>query len=153
MKLLDLPLDILIDNILYNLDAQSLGHLACTNSEFHQLINDELLWKHRVFSDYNLPHDASFRRSGWKQLYSKLKDSVVYTWGENMDGRLGHPPQTSTINLRFRNRYMFFFSLFFLLLSLKGRLLCYTVGVICSFLDLATITPFKQMVLIIKGRL
>ncbi|KAI7855413.1 regulator of chromosome condensation 1/beta-lactamase-inhibitor protein II [Circinella umbellata] len=105
MKLLDLPLDILIDNILYNLDAQSLVHLACTNKTFSQLINDELLWKHRVFSDYNLPHDASFRHSGWKQLYSKLKDSVVYTWGENMDGRLGHPPQISAINLRIRNRY------------------------------------------------
>ncbi|KAI9484406.1 regulator of chromosome condensation 1/beta-lactamase-inhibitor protein II [Zychaea mexicana] len=104
MKLLDLPLEILIDNILYNLDAQSLERLSCANKTLRRLVDDELLWKHRVFADYNLPHDSSFRHSGWKRLYSKLQDSVVYTWGDNSDGRLGHPPPATPINIRFRNR-------------------------------------------------
>ncbi|KAI8144748.1 regulator of chromosome condensation 1/beta-lactamase-inhibitor protein II [Fennellomyces sp. T-0311] len=96
MKFLDLPTDILVDNILYNLDAQSLEQLSSAHPSLRPLANDELLWKHRVFTDYNLPHDSTFRHSGWKQLYSRLKNSAVYTWGENSDRRLGHPvPQTN----------------------------------------------------------
>ncbi|KAI9277305.1 regulator of chromosome condensation 1/beta-lactamase-inhibitor protein II [Phascolomyces articulosus] len=102
MKFEDLPLDILIDNILYDLDTQSLVRLSGTCNTFRRLIDDELLWKHRVLTDYNLPLDASFRHTGWKRLYLKLEDSVVYTWGENMDGRLGHPCEARPVRGRIR---------------------------------------------------
>lgn len=97
MKLLELPPDILIDNILLHLDAATLARLSSTCRLFKTLADDELLWKHRVFQDYNLPHDASFRHSGWKTLYAQLSDSAVYTWGTNNDRRLGHSEEQQTM--------------------------------------------------------
>ncbi|ORX61957.1 RCC1/BLIP-II protein [Hesseltinella vesiculosa] len=84
-----LPVDVLLDNILGYLDAESLIQLSYTNRMFSSLCQDEYLWRHLVLEDYSLPRDASFRQMGWKSLYSKLDHSKVYVWGENSDGRLG----------------------------------------------------------------
>ncbi|KAI8367586.1 regulator of chromosome condensation 1/beta-lactamase-inhibitor protein II [Radiomyces spectabilis] len=90
MTLIKLPIDVLIENILSWLDAMALIQMSKTCRFFHQLANDEVLWKRLVLSEFNLPPDASFRQSGWKSLYSRLNNPTVYTWGENFDGRLGH---------------------------------------------------------------
>lgn len=90
MKLLELPVDILVENVFSRLDANTLVRLSLTCQELYRLCNDEHLWKHLVSEDYNIPRDASFRHSGWKSLYARLSDSRVYTWGENRDARLGH---------------------------------------------------------------
>ncbi|ORY90476.1 regulator of chromosome condensation 1/beta-lactamase-inhibitor protein II [Syncephalastrum racemosum] len=101
-QLCNLPTDILLENICPYLDAPSLLELTRTCKTFQFLANDELLWRHLVLEDYNVPRDASYRHSGWKTLYSRLKDSVVYTWGENVDYRLGHNPPLGEVTLPFR---------------------------------------------------
>ncbi|CAO3596202.1 unnamed protein product [Absidia cylindrospora] len=87
----ELPTNVLLNNILANLDALSLAQLSLTSRLFGELCRDELLWKHSVLQDFHIPLDASFRQLGWKNLYGRLNDSRVYTWGENADSRLGHP--------------------------------------------------------------
>lgn len=84
-----LPTDILLDNVLGQLDALSLVQFSSTSRQFAQLGDDELVWKHLVMRDFHIPLDASFRQMGWKKLYQRLSDSRVYTWGENVDHRLG----------------------------------------------------------------
>ncbi|KAF7726336.1 hypothetical protein EC973_008916 [Apophysomyces ossiformis] len=90
MQLWELPVDIFLEDILPSLDLVSLIELSYTSRFFHRLANDEHVWKKLVMTDFNIPYDAAFRSHGWKTLYSKLNDPIVYTWGENEDGRLGH---------------------------------------------------------------
>lgn len=104
-QLCNLPTDVLLENICPYLDAPSLLELTRTCKTFQFLGNDELLWRHLVLEDFNVPRDASYRHSGWKSLYARLKDSVVYTWGENIDHRLGHTQQTLSSPYRVRHRY------------------------------------------------
>ncbi|KAI8088990.1 regulator of chromosome condensation 1/beta-lactamase-inhibitor protein II [Halteromyces radiatus] len=102
--LTELPTDILLNNILRNLDAPSLTQLSLTSRLFSQLCQDELLWKHLVLEDFHIPLDASFRQMGWKNLYMRLNDSRVYTWGENADSRLGHTDRDLGTRLFFNSR-------------------------------------------------
>ncbi|KAI8341025.1 regulator of chromosome condensation 1/beta-lactamase-inhibitor protein II [Chlamydoabsidia padenii] len=102
--LYELPTDVLLYKILSNLDARSLAQLSRASRLFGELCQDELLWKHLVMQDYHIPLDASFRQLGWKNLYSRLNYSQVYTWGENADSRLGHS-DTGMGGRRFFNSY------------------------------------------------
>ncbi|KAI9314427.1 regulator of chromosome condensation 1/beta-lactamase-inhibitor protein II [Dichotomocladium elegans] len=93
MKLIELPPDVLY-SIFSKLSATSLARLERTCRRLRELCNDDLLWKHLVIDDYNVPSCSTYRSSGWKAFYSRLSNSRVFTWGENSDGRLGHrdPP-------------------------------------------------------------
>ncbi|KAG2175848.1 hypothetical protein INT44_000326 [Umbelopsis vinacea] len=90
MNITDLPVDLLIQDLCPRLDFHSLIALSGTCRQFQTFCNDEAIWKKLVLREFHIPVYATFRNRGWKEIYSKLHDPVVYTWGEGTYYRLGH---------------------------------------------------------------
>ncbi|KAJ2959173.1 hypothetical protein NQZ79_g5306 [Umbelopsis isabellina] len=90
MKLSDLPLDVLIQDLLPRLPYRALIDLSKTSKFFYRLCGDESLWKKLALRELHIPTYATFRNRGWKDIFSKLHDPLVYTWGEGTYYRLGH---------------------------------------------------------------
>jgi SCF-associated factor 1 len=90
MNITDLPVDVLIQDLLPRLNYHSILALTETCQKFYTLCNDEALWKKLALREFHIPAHATFRNKGWKDIFSKLNDPVVYTWGEGTHYRLGH---------------------------------------------------------------
>ncbi|KAI8993556.1 regulator of chromosome condensation 1/beta-lactamase-inhibitor protein II [Pilobolus umbonatus] len=89
INLHELPLDILIENILLYLDEKSLLNLSLVSRYFHRMANDEHIWKYLAFDTFHLSPDIDTGNVSWKDFYIRLSNTQVYVWGENDDGRLG----------------------------------------------------------------
>lgn len=100
MKLSDLPLDVLIQDLLPRLPYRALIDLSKTSKFFYRLCGDESLWKKLALRELHIPTYATFRNRGWKDIFSKLHDPLVYTWGEGTYYRLGHTDTQSRGTLR-----------------------------------------------------
>ncbi|KAF7308855.1 RCC1/BLIP-II protein [Mycena kentingensis (nom. inval.)] len=111
--LTDLPIELLLDNLLMNMPIETLLKLACSNKVgvpalipsqllirhhqfFANLCADELLWSRRLKSDYNFSGTGTARTSGWKFIYRNLYNPKVFVWGETANGRLGLPKIADT---------------------------------------------------------
>ncbi|KII85876.1 hypothetical protein PLICRDRAFT_115016 [Plicaturopsis crispa FD-325 SS-3] len=86
----DIPVEVLIDNLLPQIPIRDLLSLAATNRAFTQLAADETFWKRKLQADFNFNGNDTARTSGWKAIYKGLSRPKVFTWGENSHGRLGH---------------------------------------------------------------
>jgi SCF-associated factor 1 len=85
----DLPIEVLLDNVLPWLAIPDLIHLGETNRFFARLCNDETFWKRKLEEDFNFTDERTARISGWKRLYRGLRNPKSYVWGETSKGRLG----------------------------------------------------------------
>jgi SCF-associated factor 1 len=68
----DLPVELVLDNFLPNLDLESLLNLSCTSKHFAALGNEGVLWKRKLLDDYNFDGSATARQHGWKVIYKGL---------------------------------------------------------------------------------
>jgi len=81
LVLSDLPIDVLLDNLLPWLAIPDLIHLGETSSFFARLCNDETFWKRKLQEDFNFTDEKTARISGWKRLYRGLRNPKTYVWG------------------------------------------------------------------------
>nr|POF14116.1 f-box protein pof9 [Quercus suber] len=93
-RLLDLPIDILL-LILPLLDVASFLNLTATCKTLHHpdLLYDRRYWSSLVRNTFRLPNQPVVQNHGrrWQQLYKRLlRQSRVYTWGNNEKACLGH---------------------------------------------------------------
>ncbi|KAF8624752.1 hypothetical protein AX15_005650 [Amanita polypyramis BW_CC] len=104
--LADLPLEILLENILPILPTSDLLNLGCTNRSLAKLCNDETLWHNKLLVDFNFTGAGTARSSNWKLIYKGLDKPKVYVWGDRRDGRLGLTkyPSTQTYAVPFPTR-------------------------------------------------
>ncbi|KAF9554501.1 RCC1/BLIP-II [Agrocybe pediades] len=84
----DLPIELLLDDILPFLPVADLLRLTCCSKLFSVLCSDDTLWKHKLSEDYNFSGEGTARTSGWKFIYRGL----FKPRGEDKgNGRLGLP--------------------------------------------------------------
>lgn len=81
VQLSDLPVEVLLDNILPNLPIADLLHLAITNKLFAALCSDDTFWKRKCQEDFNFTGSETARTSGWRSLYRGLSHPRVFGWG------------------------------------------------------------------------
>jgi SCF-associated factor 1 len=80
-SLLDLPVDVLLDNVLPSIPVPDLLNLASTNRFFAILCADDTFWKRKLEADFNFTGAGTARTSGWKVIYKGLSKPRIYTWG------------------------------------------------------------------------
>ncbi|KAF7370577.1 RCC1/BLIP-II protein [Mycena sanguinolenta] len=89
MSIQELPVELVLDNLLMVMPIQSVVRLGCTNKLFAEICADELLWHRRLQTDFNFSGVGTARVSGWKFIYRGLFNPKVFVWGEKKNGRLG----------------------------------------------------------------
>lgn len=77
----DIPVEVLIDNILPFCEVKDVFSLGCTNKFFALITTDDTLWKRRLAVDYNFTGSETARTSGWKFIYKRLRNPRVFVWG------------------------------------------------------------------------
>lgn len=77
----DIPVELLIDNLLPFCDAKDAFSLGCTNKFFALITTDDMFWKRRLAADYNFTGSETARTSGWKFIYQRLRRPRVFVWG------------------------------------------------------------------------
>jgi hypothetical protein len=71
-KIQDLPVELLLDNLLPKLETKALLNLSCANKYLLDLGNEDLLWKRKLLDDYNFDGSKTARQNGWKTIYKGL---------------------------------------------------------------------------------
>lgn len=89
MNPLELPLPVVVDNLLPLLSNADLAALRSVSKQAKALVEDEVLWKRKVLADFTFPQHATARMGGWLNLYRGLSNPHVYVWGQLSQGRLG----------------------------------------------------------------
>lgn len=87
--LAEMPIEVLLDNILPSMQIPDILRLGRTNRFFAAVCSDDTFWQRRLESDFNFTGAGSARTSGWKFIYRGLFKPKVYVWGERSHGRLG----------------------------------------------------------------
>ncbi|GJJ10996.1 hypothetical protein Clacol_005225 [Clathrus columnatus] len=88
-SLTDIPVEIILDNLLPLFSLKDLLSLTLVNKDFSVVCGDDTFWKRKVNEDYNFPDASSARTKGYKFLYRGIHHSQVYIWGNAADSRLG----------------------------------------------------------------
>ncbi|KAF9159177.1 hypothetical protein DFQ26_006839 [Actinomortierella ambigua] len=86
----ELPYEILVRHLLATLRLCDLAHMAAVCRFFRELCKDEYLWQIMFLQDFGFYPPPAMCRLGWRALYKAMMNVEVYTWGSNLDGRLGH---------------------------------------------------------------
>ncbi|TFK75017.1 RCC1/BLIP-II [Pluteus cervinus] len=89
VQLSDMPIELLLDNLLPVMPVPDLLSLTSTNKYFSSICNDDTFWKRKLQADFNFSGAGTARTSGWKFIYKGLSQPQVYVWGEANHGRLG----------------------------------------------------------------
>ncbi|KAI0251809.1 RCC1/BLIP-II [Lactifluus subvellereus] len=89
MHLADIPVEVLLDNLLPFSQVRDVLSLGSTNKYFAALCADDTFWKRKCQEDFNFTSQETARQSGWKNLYRGLNHPRVFVWGERRNGRLG----------------------------------------------------------------
>lgn len=80
-RLEDIPVEVLLDNLLPSLLIPDLLHLGSTNHFFAALCNDDTFWKRKLQQDFNFSDESTARSTGWKFIYQGLSRPRTYVWG------------------------------------------------------------------------
>ncbi|XP_006460919.1 hypothetical protein AGABI2DRAFT_221227 [Agaricus bisporus var. bisporus H97] len=88
-NIVDVPPEILLDNLFPVLPVTDLLSLTVTSKYFLFLCSDETLWYRKLKADYNFDGSGTARRTGWKFIYRGLYRPKVFVWGEAENSRLG----------------------------------------------------------------
>ncbi|KDR80661.1 hypothetical protein GALMADRAFT_241020 [Galerina marginata CBS 339.88] len=91
LNLTDIPIEVLLDNLLPVIPVPDLLNLLCCNKFFSVLCTDDTVWKRKLSEDFNFSGQGTARTSGWKFIYRGLFKPRVFVWGEKTHGRLGLP--------------------------------------------------------------
>ncbi|KAF8966329.1 regulator of chromosome condensation 1/beta-lactamase-inhibitor protein II [Flammula alnicola] len=95
LTLSELPLEVLLDNVLPFVPASDLLSLAQCSKLFAVLCADDTLWKGKLSEDFNFSGQGTARTSGWKFIYKGLfkpRGYFIYDiLSEKANGRLGLP--------------------------------------------------------------
>jgi SCF-associated factor 1 len=78
---LNVPVDVLLDNLLPSIPVPDLLNLASTNRFFSILAADDTFWKRKLQDDFNFSSAGTARTSGWKVIYKGISNPRIYTWG------------------------------------------------------------------------
>ncbi|KAI0272360.1 RCC1/BLIP-II [Gloeopeniophorella convolvens] len=89
MQLSDLPVEVLLDNLLPAASPRDVLSLGSANKFFAAVCADDTFWKRKCEADFNFTSQETARQTGWKKLYRGLSHPRVYVWGERRNGRLG----------------------------------------------------------------
>ena len=81
LELSDLPVELLLDNILPLLPVPDLLSLGCVDRHFAQLTSDETFWHRKIEEVYNFSGSETARKNGWKFLYRRFSHPRVFVWG------------------------------------------------------------------------
>jgi SCF-associated factor 1 len=96
--LADLPVEVLLDNVLPVLALPDVLRLGCTSRFFAELTNDgshacrrsslpsdlavlDTFWKRKLQLDFNFSGHGTARTSGWKFIYRGLSNPRAFVWG------------------------------------------------------------------------
>ena len=77
----DIPVKLLINNIISLCEARDILSLGCTNRFFALHTTNDIIWKQKLVVDYNFTVSKTARMSGWKFIYQRLKNSRIFVWG------------------------------------------------------------------------
>ncbi|KAN0088441.1 Regulator of chromosome condensation 1/beta-lactamase-inhibitor protein II [Tylopilus felleus] len=88
-RLEDIPVEVLLDNVLPALPVADLLRLGATDHFFASLCNDDTFWKRKLQQDFNFSTEGTARSTGWKFIYQGLSRPRTFVWGESSNGRLG----------------------------------------------------------------
>ena len=79
--IVDIPVKLLIDNILPFCEAKEMFSLGCTNKFFALVTTNDMFRKQKLVVDYKFMGLETARTSGWKFLYQRLRNPRVFVWG------------------------------------------------------------------------
>jgi len=77
---MDIPIKVLINNILPFCETKDVISLGCT-SKFFALIATDMFWRQKLVVEYNFTGSETARAGGWKFIYQRLRNSRVFVWG------------------------------------------------------------------------
>lgn len=80
-ELTDLPVEVLLDNLLPSMPNDAILNLGSTNHFFDSLTNDDTFWKRKLRQDFNFDCEATARTTGWKFIYGGLSHPRTFVWG------------------------------------------------------------------------
>ena len=80
-SLTDIPIEVLLDNLLTLLSIKDLLSLTQVSRDFALLCSDDTFWKRKVEKDYNFSDIATARTKGYKFLYKGIRNAKTYVWG------------------------------------------------------------------------
>jgi len=80
-KIMDIPVEVLLDNILPFCEAEDVLSLGCTNKFFALVTTDEAFWRQKLAVDYNFTGSGTTRTSNWKIIYQRFRNPRVFVWG------------------------------------------------------------------------
>ena len=80
--IMDIPAEVLMDNILPFCEAEDVLSLGYTN-KFFALVAIDIFWRRRLMLDYNFMGLETARMSGWKSIYWRLRNRnpQLFVWG------------------------------------------------------------------------
>ncbi|SRR6266403_3337467 len=81
MDIADIPVEVLLDNLLPLAEVRDVLSLGSTNKLFAALCADETFWRRKCQADFNFTSQETARQSGWKNLYRGLKHPRIFVWG------------------------------------------------------------------------
>src|SRR5882724_10631863 len=77
-SLSDLPVDVVLDNLLPAIPVSDVLNLTSTNRFFAILGADDTFWKRKLQDDFNFTGAGTARTSGWKVIYKGLSKPLIY---------------------------------------------------------------------------
>ena len=81
MPISDIPVEVLLDNLLPFAQVNDILSLGSTNKYFAALSADETFWRRKCQEDFNFTSQETARQSGWKTLYRGLSYPRIFVWG------------------------------------------------------------------------
>ncbi|KAG0367677.1 hypothetical protein BC939DRAFT_508774 [Gamsiella multidivaricata] len=89
INLMQLPLEILVGEILATLPLSDLASLVRVSKGMHHLCQSDYLWQRKFFKEFQYrPSKALRQLGGWKRIYQAMDRVEVYTWGTSGSDRL-----------------------------------------------------------------
>jgi SCF-associated factor 1 len=81
MDLADIPVEVLLDNLLPFARVSDVLSLGSTNKPFAALCAEETLWRRRCQEDFNFTNQETVRQLRWKNLYRGLNHARIFVGG------------------------------------------------------------------------
>jgi SCF-associated factor 1 len=80
-SIVDIPVDIILDNLFPSIQIPDLLCLGSTNRFFATLLADNLFWKRKLKDDFNFTGAGTARTTNWKFIYRGLTNPRLFVWG------------------------------------------------------------------------
>ncbi|KAF9432116.1 hypothetical protein BGZ76_011250 [Entomortierella beljakovae] len=91
---LQLPFEVLVGSILSVLSKSDLISMSRTCKSIHRLYHSDYLWQRKFYNEFYYRPNKTLKQLGanvgWRRIYHAMDHVEVYTWGTNIDCRLGY---------------------------------------------------------------